>query len=71
MKEAYVRPMLVIMLMTGYIMLYNFVPLQTNIEHFVGLLATTVVGAAMIFLIGLFRNERTESLRYIIQLLKR
>lgn len=71
MKEAYVRPMLVIMLMAGYIMLYNFLPLQTNIEHFLGLLATTVVGAAMIFLIGLFRKERTESLRYIIQLLKR
>lgn len=70
-KKAYTRPAIVLLLMIGYIFLYSWVPLQSLGGHLSGLVITIIVGAILVFAVGLLPTERKQGFNYLMRFQKR
>lgn len=68
-KESYTRPLLIVLLMIGYVVLYRYLPLNNGFEHFMGLVVTTIIGLLLIITIGFTRNERNQIIVSISRML--
>lgn len=64
-KEGFAKPVIVLAIMVPYLLIYNLIHLQGNIEHIIGLIVTTSVGAVLIFSIGLRKGEKEKCLNYL------
>ena len=71
MKDAYVRPMMILVLMTVYVLAYWQVMVGTTAQHLLGFVMTGGIGAAMVFFLGLRRSERDKCLVYVMRYLGR
>jgi len=67
MRQAYVKPLFILMLMSFYVVIYNRIPFLNAAQHCAGLLVTALVGTLLVFFIGLLANERQKALSYITE----
>ena len=65
MRHAYLRPAVVSVLMTGYLMLYKTVVLTGFWQHVAGFGVTLIVTASLIGLLGFRREERRKALSFL------
>ena len=70
-KEAYIRPILVTIAMSLYVILYLKIPCSSQINHFIGLLITSVLGLSLIYMIGLKQEERHSIIQYCLNFQER
>lgn len=70
-KEGYTKPFLIILLMIGYVLVYNLLPLQTTIDHIVGFVVSSVISLFLVFFFGLCQEERHKGIKYIKQFIKK
>lgn len=59
-KFAYIRPLVILFLMTVFYFLYRMLPFKTSIMHFAGLLLTLIVTMILVWLIGFTGDERRK-----------
>lgn len=70
-KKAYTRPFIIVALMACYLFFYGWVNPQGIVPQFVGLVVTAIIGALLVYFIGLKSSEREKSTHYILKLLHR
>lgn len=70
-KEAFTRPFIIVALMACYLFFYGWVNPQGIVPQFVGLVVTAIIGALLVYFIGLKSSEREKSTHYILKLLHR
>ena len=64
-KEGFTKPIIILTLIVPYLMVYNLIDLQGNIEHILGFIVTFIIGVLLIFTIGLKNGEREKCYRYL------
>ena len=69
-RFAYIRPLIIILLMTVYLSLYFHFSRLTILEHFMGFILTLIVTGLFVWLIGLDAHDR-EKVTYILTKRKR
>jgi len=67
LRHAYARPLLISLLMTGFLLLYRTVPLEGPWQHLAGFAVTGLVTAACVGLLGFRREERRKALAFLRQ----
>ena len=65
LRHAYLRPVLISLLMTGYLVLYNNVSFSSLWGHVAGFLLTFIVTALLIFLLGIHPEERKKLFAFV------
>lgn len=65
LKEAFIKPMFVFLLMILYIFVYCKLNIQSFTEHFLGLIVTFLIGALLIYTIGLRKTERDKCFKIL------
>ncbi len=65
LRRAYAAPLLISLLMTGYLLVYRTITLTGPWQHFAGFLVTGLVTAALIGLFGFSREEKRKALAFI------
>ncbi len=65
MNDAYIRPLVIVILMVAYIIIYNQFPIQSLLGHILGLIITVILGTLLVFFLGLYAIERNKVLSYI------
>jgi len=65
LRHAYLRPAVVSVLMTGYLMLYKTVSLTGFWQHVAGFGVTLLVTGTLIGLVGFRREERRKALSFL------
>ena len=65
LRHAYFRPLVISILMGGYLLLYRTVTLTGPWQHLAGFLATGLVTAAVIGFVGFNREERRKAIGFI------
>lgn len=65
MRQAYVKPLIIVVLMILYAMVYSQIPLHSAAHHCVGLLVTALVATLLIYFMGLLVKERQKAISYI------
>jgi O-antigen/teichoic acid export membrane protein len=65
LREAYLRPAVAALILTGWIALYRLLPLETAWAKLGGILLTGCVTAAVLVFIGLKPSERKEIRRFL------
>lgn len=71
MSEAYIRPLIIVIIMIAYVMIYNQFIIQSLQGRFIGLIVTAIIGSILVFCLGLLANERKRVLSYISKYLNR
>ena len=70
-KHAYLRPLMISVIMIGYLVVYKTIVWTTIWGHAVGFLLTLLVTAAVIGLIGFNSDERRKALAFAIRRLSK
>ena len=65
LRHAYFRPLVISILMGGYLLLYRTVTLTGPWQHLAGFLVTGLVTAAVIGFVGVSREERRKAIGFI------
>ena len=65
LRHAYDRPVLISLLMTGFILLYRTVPPSGPWQHLAGFVVVGLVTAALVAFLGFSRAERRKTLDFI------
>ena len=65
LRHAYFRPLVISILMGGYLLLYRTVTLTGPWQHLAGFVVTGLVTAAVIGFVGFSREERRKALGFI------
>jgi hypothetical protein len=65
MRHAYVKPLIILIMMIIYVTFYYQIPFHSAIQHFVGLLVSALVGTLLVFFMGLLASERKKAFSYI------
>ena len=65
--SAYTKPMLIVILMIAYTIIYSHIGVSSYTGHVTGLLISGFVGAILIWLIGITASERTFCFEYVKQ----
>lgn len=65
MRQAYVKPLIILMMMIIYVTIYYQIPLHSAVLHFVGLLVSAIVGTLLVFFMGLLASERQKAFSFI------
>ena len=65
LRHAYFRPLVISILMGGYLLLYRTVTLTGPWQHLAGFVATGLVTAAVIGFVGFSREERRKAIAFI------
>ena len=65
MRHAYLRPAVISVLMTGYLLLYRTVTLTGFWQHVAGFGVTLLVTGTLIGLVGFRREERRKALSFL------
>lgn len=71
MGAAYIRPLIIVILMMAYVMVYNQISIQSTWGHYIGLVVTAIIGAFLVFYLGLLATERKQVLSYISKIRNR
>lgn len=71
MCEAYIRPVIIAVIMVAYSVIYSQFKLQSLLQHFIGLVVTAAVAALLVFFLGLLANERKQVFSYISNILNK
>ncbi len=69
-KEAYVRPLMVAVLMLLYLMVYNKLYFENGWQHLLGFVFAFLIGAFLIWCIGIKSQERKSIIGFIQGLFK-
>ena len=64
-KKAYTRPLIIILMMTIYSIIYLHINISSTVEHVIALFLTGIVALILIYTIGLTASERKKCLVYI------
>lgn len=70
-RKAYVRPLVVIALMTAIILAYRLLPIESWPLHLLGLIIIFIVTSVFVFFVGLISSERESIVSKIKMLLKK
>ena len=65
-KEAFLRPLMIVLLMIGYVLVYRLAPIASGWQHFAGALISLLVGALLIWFIGLKKEERSSVVSTVV-----
>ena len=65
MRHAYLRPLVISLLMIGYLLLYKALVLTGFWQHLAGFLVTLLVTAVLIGLLGFSQEERRKALSFL------
>ena len=65
LRHAYFRPLVISILMGGYLLLYRTITLTGPWQHLAGFVATGLVTAAVIGFVGFSREERRKAIAFI------
>lgn len=68
LKEAFIKPLFVVLLMVSYMCAYSYLNIESFIEHFLGLIITLLIGGLIIFIIGLRKDERHKCHKILTKL---
>lgn len=65
MRHAYARPLLISILMGGFLLLYRMIPLDGLWQHFAGFVVVGIVTVVCIGFLGFSRAERRTALEFL------
>jgi len=68
MSEAYIRPLIILVLMIAYSVIYSQLQFQSSLQHFIGLIVTALVASLLVLFLGLLANERKQVFAFILKI---
>lgn len=60
LKNAWIRPFVVILIMTLYLLVYSKISISSSLMRIVGFLVTAIITILIIWFIGLYKSERNK-----------
>ncbi len=70
-RKSYTKPMSVFLIMAVYVIMYESIEIVGSVCHFTGLVITSIVGIALVWLFGITCSERISCLKFISKTVKK
>ncbi len=65
-KEAYLRPAVILVLMVCYVACYRYMNIQTIPMRITGIIVTAIVSAILVYFVGLNGSERSKIKQFVV-----